>query len=136
MAGTININQIQSIKSSKMASNILQHVKYKHPNLGTKTSTHSNTDSKQKKVLLVKDKTIQIARDCAKVVSQRPEIRGREQEKTSSTGIVPTTKPVRTPKGANPNKDIIQRANKGGGHKLKSLAELATLFDFPEEPEE
>lgn len=112
-----------------MASNILQHVKYKHKNLGIATNIDLNISCQQKKVVVDKKQTIQSTRSSSEVVQQRPTVHQSITE-DKGAGIVPTTKPKRTTKRANPNKDIIKRANKGGQHKLKSLAELATLFEF------
>lgn len=116
---------------------ILDHVKYKHQhqNSSTKTGTNSDTNSQSKRMVLVKRQTIQTTGQSTEVVPQRPSIPELGEEKGNDS-ITISNKRTRTPKGANPNKDIIQRANKGAGHKLKSFGELANLFDFPEEPEQ
>lgn len=111
-----------------MASNILQHVKYK--NQPTKTVAIPNTVVPQKKVLLVKKPSVQtIAHDIEKCkeasrVHKGTDAIGKDQKSIPTT----TTKSIRTTKGANPNKDIIKRANKGFNRTFKSLEELGDLL--------
>lgn len=100
---------------------ILDHVEYK--NQSTQASTNINTNNQQKKMVLVKKQSIQTTGNSTEVVQERPSIcplQGNDSEHIS--------KPKRTTKGANPNKDIIKRANKGFNRTFKSLAELDDLL--------
>lgn len=119
-------------------SNILNHVKYK--NNSTQTNTNSITVGKQTRISIIKKADVQATRPSTEVVSQRPEVCISKEEIGNDSSTVSTgstiTKPKRATKGANPNKDIIQRANKGAGHKLNSFAGLADLFTFEVEADQ
>ena len=113
------------INSSTMS--ILDHVKYKHPNKSIKANTDNSVVGKQKRIIPIKKGDVQGTGNSTQMVSQRPEVCGSIRETESSRLSVSSKKP-RTLKGANPNKSIIQRTNKGFNRVFKSLKDLEDLL--------
>jgi hypothetical protein len=125
---------------------ILDHVKYKNQNLSTKNSTGTNTNSQQKRVVLVKKTPFQTVRESAQVVQQRPPVCESKPAKGSNSSTIsskrrnrPSTESDNTTTNTTREpKTLIHKSLKKNNFKVKlnSFEMLGRLFGTPEEPEQ